>query len=101
MFGLSKGHASLALYSVLAKAGFFEERELWRIGKTDSKFGEHPKIGVNPGVEVSTGSLGQGMSFAVGLAYANKIDDNSGHVYVVIGDEESEEGLSGGLPLAG
>ena len=93
LFVLSKGHASLALYSVLAKAGFFDERELWRVGKIDSEFGEHPKIGVNPGVEVSTGSLGQGMSFAVGLAYANKIDNNAGHVYVVIGDGESEEGV--------
>lgn len=91
-FILSKGHASYALYSVLAKAGYFPEEELWHVGKPGSKFGGHPKMHDIPGVEASTGALGHGLSFAIGVAYANKVDHKDSHVYVVLGDGECQEG---------
>lgn len=91
-FILSKGHACYALYAVLAKAGYFPESELKTVGKIGSKFGGHPKINEIPGVEASTGALGHGLSFAIGIAYANKADKKSSHVYVVLGDGECQEG---------
>lgn len=91
-FILSKGHACYALYAALAKAGYFPEEELWRVGKPDSKFGGHPKMYDIPGVEASTGALGHGLSFAIGIAYANKMDKRNSHVYVVMGDGECQEG---------
>lgn len=91
-FILSKGHASYALYAALAKAGYFSEEELRCVGQMGSKFGEHPKLHDIPGVEVSTGALGHGLSFAIGIAYANKIDNKDSHVYVVLGDGECQEG---------
>lgn len=91
-FILSKGHASYALYAVLAKAGYFPEEELWHVGKPGSKFGGHPKMYDIPGVEASTGALGHGLSFAVGIAYANKVDCKDSHVYAILGDGECQEG---------
>ena len=91
-FILSKGHASYALYAVLAEAGYFSEKELWSVGKIGSKFGGHPKIHEIPGVEASTGALGHGLSFGIGIAYANKKDAKDSHVYVVLGDGECQEG---------
>lgn len=91
-FILSKGHASYALYAVLAKAGYFPEEELWHVGKPGSKFGGHPKMHDIPGVEASTGALGHGLSFAIGVAYANKVDHKGSHVYVMLGDGECQEG---------
>lgn len=91
-FILSKGHACYALYAVLAKAGYFPEEELWHVGKTGSRFGGHPKMHEIPGVEASTGALGHGLSFAIGIAYANKVDRRDSHVYVVLGDGECQEG---------
>lgn len=91
-FILSKGHASYALYAVLAKAGYFPEEELRHVGQVGSKFGGHPKIYDIPGVEASTGALGHGLSFAIGIAYANKVDKKDSHVYVVLGDGECQEG---------
>ncbi len=91
-FILSKGHACYALYAVLAKAGYFPEEELWHVGKPGSKFGGHPKLHEIPGVEASTGALGHGLSFAIGIAYANKADCKNSHVYVVLGDGECQEG---------
>ncbi len=91
-FILSKGHACYALYAVLAKAGYFDEEELLHVGQEDSKFGGHPKIHDIPGVEASTGALGHGLSFSIGIAYANKADGNDGHVYVILGDGECQEG---------
>lgn len=91
-FILSKGHACYALYAALAKAGYFPESELKTVGKTGSKFGGHPKINEIPGVEASTGALGHGLSFAIGIAYANKADKKNSHVYVVLGDGECQEG---------
>lgn len=91
-FILSKGHAGLALYAVLAKAGYFPLQELWTVGKPHASLGEHPKADT-PGVEVATGSLGQGFAFSVGVAYGRKTDGNIGHVYVALGDGECEEGV--------
>ncbi len=91
-FILSKGHACYALYAALAKAGYFPEEELWHVGKPGSRFGGHPKMCEIPGVEASTGALGHGMSFAIGIAYANKVDHRDSHVYVVLGDGECQEG---------
>lgn len=91
-FILSKGHACYALYAALAKAGYFPEEELWHVGKVGSKFGGHPKINDIPGVEASTGALGHGLSFAIGIAYADKIDKKNNHIYVVLGDGECQEG---------
>lgn len=91
-FILSKGHACYALYAALAKAGYFPEEELWSVGKPGSRFGGHPKMYEIPGVEASTGALGHGLSFAIGIAYANKVDNRDSHVYVVLGDGECQEG---------
>lgn len=91
-FILSKGHACYALYAVLAKAGFFSEEELRHVGQAGSKLGGHPKMYDIPGVEASTGALGHGLSFAIGVAYANKTDHRMSHVYVVLGDGECQEG---------
>ena len=91
-FILSKGHASYALYAVLARAGYFSEDELLHVGQPVSKFGGHPKMHDIPGVEASTGALGHGLSFAIGIAYANKMDHKDSHVYVVLGDGECQEG---------
>lgn len=91
-FILSKGHACYALYAALAKAGYFSEKELWTVGKAGSRFGGHPKMDEIPGVEASTGALGHGLSFAIGIAYANKADGKDNHVYVVLGDGECQEG---------
>ncbi len=91
-FILSKGHASYALYAALQLAGFFDEEELWRVGKPGSNFGEHPKMREIPGVEASTGALGHGLSFSIGIAYANKVDNKDSHVYTILGDGECQEG---------
>lgn len=91
-FILSKGHASYALYAALAKAGYFPEDELRCVGQAGSKFGGHPKMYDIPGIEASTGALGHGLSFAIGIAYANKLDKKDSHVYVVLGDGECQEG---------
>ena len=91
-FILSKGHASYALYAVLAKAGYYPENELLCVGQPGSKFGGHPKLHEIPGVEASTGALGHGLSFAIGIAYADKVDNKGNHIYVVLGDGECQEG---------
>lgn len=89
---LSKGHAGVALYAVLALAGYFDIEQLKTFCKHGSKFGGHPKINEVPGVEASTGALGHGLSFGIGIAYANKIDKKSNHTYVILGDGECQEG---------
>lgn len=91
-FVLSKGHACYALYAALAKAGYFPEEELKHVCQEGSKFGGHPKMYDIPGVEASTGALGHGLSFAIGIAYSNKVDRKDSHVYVVLGDGECQEG---------
>lgn len=89
---MSKGQGSLALYSVLSKAGFFPKEELSTFCRPDSRLGGEPRLGDIPGVEASTGSLGHGLSYAVGMAMAYKMQDKENHVYVIIGDGECQEG---------
>jgi transketolase len=90
-FVLSKGHGCLALYVVLAEKGFFPESELARFCKSDALLGGHPEHAI-PGVEASTGSLGHGLSIAVGLALAARHDRAAHRVFALIGDGESNEG---------
>jgi len=91
-FILSKGHACMAQYLMLAEKGFFPEEELSVFCKAGSFLGGHPEYHTVPGVEASTGSLGHGPSIGVGMAIALKADKNDSKVYVVIGDGESNEG---------
>lgn len=91
-FILSKGHGALALYVALAMAGYFPAEELWTFCKPGSRLGSLAKKGSVPGVEATTGSLGHGLSYAVGIALACKMDGQSNHVYVMLGDGECEEG---------
>jgi transketolase len=92
IFVLSKGHASLGFYCVLAGQGYFPFEDVYAFGKFDSRFGCHPDRMKVPGVEASTGSLGHGIGLAVGMALAARIDDTSRKVYTLIGDGESNEG---------
>ena len=92
-FVLSKGHAAPALYSVLAERGFFDTREFERFRQLGSILQGHPDMKRCPGVDASTGSLGQGISTAVGMAIAAKTQKNNCHIYTIIGDGESQEGL--------
>jgi transketolase len=89
---LSKGHACLALYVALAKAGFFPAAELRTFCLPGSRLGGHPKIQEVPGVEASTGALGHGLSFGLGMALAGKMDSMDYRVYVILGDGECQEG---------
>jgi len=91
-FILSKGHAAPALYAALAEAGYFHVGELKRLREINSILQGHPVCFHIPGVEASTGSLGHGLSFANGIALAGKMDDKSYHVYVMVGDGETNEG---------
>lgn len=91
-FVLSKGHCSPALYATLYEKGLISE-DLKSFRKLHSKLQGHPNMSYLPGVDMSTGSLGQGISAAVGMALANKLDGNNNRVYVLCGDGESEEGL--------
>lgn len=92
-FVLSKGHAAPALYSVLAEKGFFPKEELKSLRKTGGLLQGHPDSKHVPGVDVSTGSLGQGISNAVGMALGLKAQKNDAKVYVVLGDGELQEGI--------
>ena len=91
-FVLSKGHASPALYSVLANRGFFEVEELKNFRQIGSMLQGHPDKKKIPGVDMSTGSLGQGISAAVGMALSAKHFGNDFKVYTILGDGEIEEG---------
>ena len=91
-FVLSKGHCAPALYSVLANRGFFPVEELTTLRKLDSRLQGHPDMTLTPGVDMSSGSLGLGISSAAGMALAAKIDNKDYRVYTVVGDGESEEG---------
>ena len=91
-FVLSKGHAAPALYAALALKGFCPVCDTLSLRKMGSKFQGHPCAARMPGIEVSTGSLGQGISAACGLAKAMKMDDKPNRVYVMLGDGECEEG---------
>lgn len=90
-FVLSKGHASLLFYNILAKAGYFSFSELESYCQPGTKFGSHPTIAI-PGVEASTGALGHGYSYAVGLALSAKMDAKDYLTYALLGDGECQEG---------
>lgn len=89
---LSKGHASAALYAVLAEKGFFDKEELRTFRKLNSKLQGHPSLHKIAGVDAPSGSLGQGLSIANGIALSFKMDKKENHVYCIIGDGESQEG---------
>jgi len=91
-FVLSKGHCSPALYGVLAERGFFPTEDVATFRKADSYLQGHPDMKGVPGVDMSTGSLGQGICAANGMALAAKIDNKDYRVYTVLGDGEIEEG---------
>ncbi|WP_312907786.1 transketolase [Tissierella praeacuta] len=92
-FVLSKGHASPVLYSTLAEKGFFSKEELNNFRKLGSILQGHPDMKDIPGVDMTTGSLGQGLAAANGMALAGKLDNKDYRVYALIGDGESQEGL--------
>lgn len=89
---LSKGHTAPALYSVLAQRGFFPVEELKTLRKIGSRLQGHPVMNKVPGVDMSTGSLGQGVSAACGMALSGKISNDTYKVYAVLGDGEIQEG---------
>ncbi len=91
-FILSKGHAAPGLYAILAEAGYFDFDLLWTLREIGSAVEGHPNMRRLPGVEASTGSLGQGLSIGLGHALAARVDKRSYRVYVMIGDGESDEG---------
>lgn len=92
-FILSKGHAGPVQYATLAHRGYFPVEEFYTLRKLGSNFQGHPNRDKVKGIEMSTGSLGQGISVAVGMAMANKLDNSPGRVYVLLGDGELQEGL--------
>jgi len=91
-FVLSKGHASPVLYAALANAGYFPREELKTFRSINSRLQGHPDRKKVPGVEFSTGSLGQGLSGANGMALAGKLDKKDYRVFCILGDGESQEG---------
>lgn len=91
-FILSKGHAAPALYAALAHAGYFPVEELASLRKLGSRLQGHPDSNLLPGVEVSTGSLGQGLSISAGTACGLKLDGSPATVFTVLGDGECQEG---------
>ena len=90
-FILSKGHASAVYYAVLSECGFIPKDDLLTFRKYDSYLEGHPSNKI-PGVDVSSGSLGQGLSVANGMALSKKLDNKEGYVYCLLGDGELEEG---------
>jgi transketolase len=91
-FILSKGHGVPAVYAVLAKCGYFPQEQLMTLRKLESPLQGHPDRVRLPGIEASTGSLGQGLSIALGMALASKMDGRRFHVYCMVGDGESQAG---------
>lgn len=91
-FVLSKGHAAPALYAALAERGFFPKEELATLRKYGSRLQGHPSMRALPGVEMSTGSLGQGVSAAVGMALAARLKGSKQRIYALLGDGELQEG---------
>ena len=89
---LSKGHTTPALYAVLNSKGIIRDEEMGTFRKINSRLQGHPSMRALPGVDMSTGSLGQGISCAVGMALANKLDKNDHRIYTLCGDGECQEG---------
>ena len=92
-FVLSKGHAAPVLYATLAHKGYFDEEELKGLRRINRMLQGHPDMKGIPGVEMSTGSLGQGFSVACGMAMASKLDNAPWRVYALLGDGEVQEGI--------
>lgn len=92
-FILSKGHACPAQYAALAERGYFPVEDMMSLRKLGSPFQGHPNMHKVRGIEMSTGSLGQGFSVSVGMALANKMDGNPGRIYTLLGDGELQEGI--------
>lgn len=91
-FLLSKGHVGVIQYAALARTGFFDVAELATLKKLGSRLQGHPDIKKTPGVEANTGSLGQGLSIALGIALGTRLDKLPSRTYVLIGDGELDEG---------
>ncbi len=91
-FVLSKGHVCPALYSVLARCGYFPMEELMKFRKLEGKLQGHPDMRKTPGIEISTGSLGHGIGAAIGMAMMAKLDKKDTRIYCMIGDGEAQEG---------
>ncbi len=91
-FILSKGHGCPALYAIFAEIGFIPEEKLWTLHDIDSPLQMHPELGLCPGIEMSTGALGQGLSAGIGMAIGARLRKKDFRVYVLIGDGESNEG---------
>ncbi|MCG2767539.1 MAG: transketolase [Anaerolineae bacterium] len=91
-FVLSKGHGAAGLYATLAERGYFSLELLKTFGRINSTLQVHPDMHMVPGIEISTGALGQGISVALGIAMAARMDGDDFHVYCLIGDGESQEG---------
>jgi len=91
-FILSKGHGAPALYTALVEAGFIPEESLWSLRKIDGDLSGHPDMKKTPGVDMTTGSLGQGLSVANGMAIASKLQGKKNRIYVLLGDGEIQEG---------
>ncbi len=91
-FVMSKGHAAPLLYAIMAKAGYFPESTLDTLRQLDSPLQGHPSCKNLPGIEVSTGSLGQGLSVANGMALGLRIDKNPARIFCIMGDGENQEG---------
>jgi transketolase len=91
-FVLSKGHAAPILYAALAECGYFLVEELSTLRKLDSRLQGHTDRTLTPGVEMSAGSLGQGLSYGIGIALAGRLDKRDYRVYVLLGDGECDEG---------
>ena len=91
-FVLSKGHTAPALYAVLAEKGYFPKEELKKLRQVDSFLQGHPDMKITPGVDMTTGSLGLGISAACGMALAAKVDGKDYRTYTILGDGETEEG---------
>ena len=96
-FVLSKGHAAPVQYAALAEKGYFPKEELLTLRKLGSRLQGHPNMHKVPGIEMSTGSLGQGFAVCVGMAMANKLDKDPGRIYTLLGDGELQEGLLRGI----
>lgn len=92
-FILSKGHGAPVLYAALAQRGYFPKEELMKLRQVDSMLQGHPDMKGTPGVDMSTGSLGQGLSAANGMALSAKLDGKNYRVYALLGDGELQEGM--------
>ena len=93
-FVLSKGHCALGLYSVMARRGYFPREELSTFDKGGSRLQMHPDMLLLPGIDISSGSLGQGLSAGVGMALGAQLKSSPAHVWVMLGDGELQEGMA-------